>query len=65
MIKLYTTHCPQCRTVEMKLDKKNIEYEVCDDVEVMKQLKFASAPVLEVDGKYYNFSDAIKWVNAQ
>ena len=62
---LYTTHCPQCRVLEMKLKQKNIEYEECDDAGKMIELGFKSAPVLEVENIFYNFSDAIKWVNAQ
>lgn len=63
-IKLYTTHCPQCKALETKLNKKAIIYSVCEDVEEMKELGFKSAPILKVNDKYYNFSDAIKWVNA-
>ena len=63
-IKLYTTHCPQCRALETKLNKKSVEYVTCDNVEEMKQLGFKAAPVLKVDDKYYGFSEAIKWVNA-
>lgn len=65
MIKLYTTHCPQCRALESKLDKKSIQYETCDNTEEMKQLGFKAAPMLQVDDQYLNFSQAIKWVNAQ
>ena len=65
MIKLYTTHCPQCRALETKLDKKNIQYEVCDDTEIMLSKGFKAAPILEVNGEYLNFASAIKWVNNQ
>ena len=65
MIKLYTTHCPQCRALEMKLTKAGIEYTSCDDVEIIKSLGFKAAPMLDVDGQIYNFSQAIKWVNTQ
>lgn len=65
MIILYSTHCPQCKALEMKLNKKKIEYAVCDDQEKMKELGFSSAPILDVDGTTYNFANAIKWVNAQ
>lgn len=63
-IKLYTTHCPQCKALETKLTKKNISYEEIDDQEVMKSLGFKSVPMLQVDGQTYNFSQAIKWVNS-
>lgn len=66
MITLYSTHCPQCKALEMKLNKKNIEYTICDDEAEMKRLGFKAAPILQVDeGKYLPFTDAIKWVNAQ
>lgn len=65
MIILYTTHCPQCKALEMKLNKKKIEYIKCDDQKKMKELGFSSAPILDVDGTTYNFANAIKWVNSQ
>ena len=65
MIKMYSTHCPQCNVLETKLNKKNIQYEICDDMTIMKELGFKSVPVLDVDGEIKNFSEAIKWVNAQ
>ena len=65
MIILYSTHCPQCRALEMKLDKANIEYEVCDNVELMRSLGFQAAPVLETREGVFNFSEAIKWVNSK
>lgn len=65
MIVLYSTHCPQCKALEMKLNKKKIEYTICDDQEKMKALGFSSAPMLDVDGTIYNFTNAVKWVNSQ
>lgn len=62
---LYTMDCPKCKVLEMKLDKKHIKYDVCKDLEVMQQKGFVSAPMLEVDGVAYNFSESIKWVNSQ
>lgn len=65
MITLYTTHCPQCRVLETKLAQKNIQYEVCEDQDFMKEKGFLSVPILEVDGEVLNFANAIKWVNDQ
>lgn len=63
MIKLYSTHCPQCKVLETKLDRAQIKYEVIDDQDEMIRLGFKSAPVLEVDGKAMPFAEAVKWVN--
>jgi hypothetical protein len=49
----------------MKLDKANIEYELCDDVELMKKMGFQAAPVLETPDGVFNFSQAVKWVNSK
>ena len=49
----------------MKLNKAGIEYEWNDDMVLMGKLGFKAAPVLEVNGEYLNFSQAIKWVNEQ
>ena len=62
-IKLYTTHCPQCKALETKLDRKSINYSVCENVEEMQRLGFSSVPVLQVDNNYYNFLEAVRWVN--
>ena len=65
MIKLYSTHCPQCNALETKLQRAGIEYEVCDDREVMLTRGFKAAPVLETEEGVMNFSQAIKWVNSK
>ena len=65
MIILYSTHCPQCRALEMRLNKANIEYEVCNDVELIKKMGFQAAPVLETPEGIFNFSEAVKWVNSK
>ena len=49
----------------MKLDNKKIPYEVCTDIEIMKSMGFIQAPMLEVDGKIMNFTEAVEWVNNQ
>ena len=60
---LYTTHCPKCRVVESKLKQKNIKYEECADVKTMQDKGLTFAPVLEVDGNLYDFTEAVKFIN--
>ena len=62
---LYSTHCPKCSVLELKLKKQNISYTMVDDVEIMKQKGFMSAPMLEADGVVMNFQTAIQWINNQ
>jgi glutaredoxin len=62
MITLYSTHCPQCSLLERQLKQKNIQFEICDDVAKMLSFGFSSAPILEVDGTFMKFADALKWV---
>ena len=62
---LYTTNCPKCKVLETKLISKNIEFKICDDVDLMLSKGIQQAPYLEVDNELMNFSNAIKWVNEQ
>lgn len=64
MIKLYSTNCPKCKVLEAKMQKKNIEYSVCTDMDEMLSRGIKAAPALELeDNKILNFSDAVRWVN--
>lgn len=63
MITLYTTHCPKCNVLKSKLDSKNIEYKIVEDVDTMQNKGFSSVPILEVDNEMLDFVNAIKWVN--
>lgn len=62
---LYTTHCPRCSILEKKMTAANIKYEVEDNVDKMIAKGFTSAPMLEVDDKILNFSEAVKWLKEQ
>ena len=62
-VTLYTTHCPKCRVIETKLKSKGIEYiEVTDADEILK-LGFQTVPVMDVDGKIFEFAEANNWIN--
>lgn len=62
---LYSTGCPRCRILEQKLEKKNVEYMLVQDSELMIAKGFMSAPMLEVDGEIMDFTQANKWINEQ
>jgi methionine aminopeptidase len=48
----------------MKLNKKNIAYNTCTDIDEMTAQGIKSAPTLKLeDNTILNFADAIKWVN--
>lgn len=65
MVNLYSTGCPQCKVLTKKLDEKGIIYNIIIDVDTMIKRGFTSVPVLEVEDKVYNFSQAIQWVKEQ
>jgi glutaredoxin len=62
---LYSTHCPKCHVLESKLNQKNIKYEEINDVKVMREKGFFTAPKLEVDGMVYDFKEAVDWIGGQ
>lgn len=61
---LYTTHCPLCFVIQSKLSSKNIDFTEVTDVEKIKKVSpDGSVPILEVDGKYMVFKEALEWIN--
>lgn len=62
---LYSTHCPKCKVLGMKLKQKNINFEENTNIDVMIEKGFKSAPILEVDGIVYDFKEAIDWIGGQ
>ena len=60
-VTIYTTNCPQCKVLEKILDRQNIQYTKCEDIEKMISLGITSAPYLEVDGELMNFGKALQW----
>ena len=65
MIKMYSTHCPKCKVLAMKLAQKNIEFEEIDDLNEMRSIGLKSAPALQIDGQILDFNAAIAWVKEQ
>lgn len=64
-ITLYTSNCPKCKILKAKLDDKKINYNICDDANVMTEKGITSLPVLEIDGEMKTFRFAVDWVNEQ
>jgi predicted DCC family thiol-disulfide oxidoreductase YuxK len=59
---LFTTHCPKCNAIVKKLERAGIQYEVNEDIEEMRARGYTTAPMLDVDGTSYDFSQALKWL---
>lgn len=59
-IVLYSTRCPKCKQLEKMLNKAEIQYEVCTDIDCMVALGFKDAPHLQVGGTILNFAEAWK-----
>ena len=62
---LYSTHCPRCTVLEAKLKAHNIQYTEVNDVDKMTVLGICSVPVLSVDNKLMNFTEALTWIKQQ
>ena len=60
---MYSTECPKCNILKEKLDNKNINYNICNDINYMKEKHILSVPVLEINGELLQYGKAIKWVN--
>lgn len=62
---LWSTHCPRCKVLELKLKQKGINYEENNNVEEMTAKGFQEAPKLEVDGIIMDFKKAVEWIGEQ
>lgn len=66
MVKLYSTHCPQCIMLENMLKQKKVKYElVKTTMENVEAMGYSSVPLLEVDGKIMNFNEGMTWARKQ
>jgi glutaredoxin-related protein len=61
----WSTHCPRCKVLEVKLKQKNINYKENNSVEEMTAKGFKEAPKLEVDGVVMDFKQAVDWIKEQ
>ena len=59
---LYSTGCPRCKMLKKKLSEMGVEYVENNNVDEMLALGFNDVPMLSVDGKLMNFSEAVKWL---
>lgn len=66
MVRLYSTHCPQCIMLDNVLKQKKVNYElVKTTIEDIASMGFSGAPLLEVDGKIMNFKEGMEWAKKQ
>lgn len=62
MIILFTIDCPNCKALKYELDKAGIIYETESNVSKMLELGLNEVPVLEVNGRRMNKTEAINWI---
>lgn len=63
---LYSTGCPKCKVVEMKLKQAGIEFEVISDIDEVvtfgKLHGIMSAPILAIGDKVFDFTAAVSYL---
>ena len=65
-ITLYSTDCSKCKILEKKLNERDIYFTKVsgnDAIEEIKKAGYLEAPVMNLNGKYLPFKDAVEWVN--
>lgn len=62
---LWSTHCPRCKVLEIKLKQKNIVFAENTNVDEMTARGFKEAPKLEVNGVVMDFKQAVDWIKEQ
>lgn len=56
---LYSTGCPKCKILEGRLEKDGIEFQISDNVDFLIEQGYQNAPVLQINGTLYTFSQAM------
>lgn len=67
MVELYSTDCPKCKVLKRLLEEASISYYLYENEDTegqMINLGFMEAPMLVVDGKAKNFSEAVEWIRS-
>lgn len=62
---MYSTHCPMCKGLERILNVLGINYTICTDITIMKELGITRVPVLSVNGELLSYKQAIDWARSQ
>ena len=60
---LYSTNCPRCIVLEKKLKAADVDFTIENNVDKIVEKGFMSAPVLEVDNEFMDFTKAVEWIN--
>ena len=60
---LFSTDCPRRNVLEKKLVAKGLPFQVESDENRILELGYTSAPILSVDGKIMEFTEANAWLN--
>lgn len=61
----HTLTCPQCKAVEMLLNKEKVEYVSCTNIDEMITKGIQHTPVLEVDGQLLSGKEIFQWVRGR
>ena len=62
---LYSTGCPKCKVLKMKMDAKGIQYTENSSVDEMLKLGIKSAPILSVNGELMDFNSALTYIKGK
>ena len=56
--------CGMCKTIELMLKKKGIEYESCEDIDLMIQ-KGIQTPTIDDNGTLYVKKECVDWIRGK
>lgn len=56
---LYTSHCFRCNIIMRELSNINIDYEICDNINIIKEIGLTTVPILNIEDKYMDFQESL------
>jgi hypothetical protein len=63
---VYTTGCPRCRVLAVKLSNAGIDFDTSSDVDLIINAGFTEVPVLQIEEDIFlTFTEALDWIVTQ
>lgn len=63
---VYSTGCPQCKVLKLKLADKNVDFNLVEDkdevIKAAEKYGMTNVPFMVIEDKAYNFVESIKYI---
>lgn len=55
--------CGRCNVLKHKLKERNIDFKETNDIDVLIELGYTQLPVVNIDGSFFEFKEALEIID--